>query len=312
MRLALGALTGVLTALLWGDVAHATFGGGDDSATVTVRAAVVGELADGVVGSNPCAGNGGATEYWFVASGNFRSGTVEYTFDQGSDFPPESLSAQWFARGSGPGDVYAVIDAATYSTITVTERQYVVGCRDPDTGVVDEATRGLVWVPVISEVTLIPDVMAELVKVVPAPEVFFPVADPVFGWLYVKTPMEVRVSNLDEVSAVVTAANAVSSATATATAVPVEVVFESGEPGGGRVVCSVEAVQMGWDRNDPDGSGCVYSYANSSAVTPSDRFQAHTVVRWHVTGTGGLDMTIETQAFDVVAVAEVQAVVVAR
>lgn len=311
MRLALGALTGVLTALLWGDVAHATFGGGDDSATVTVRAAVVGELVDGVVGSNPCAGNGGATEYWFVASGNFRSGTVEYTFDQGSDFPPESLSAQWFARGSGPGDVYAVIDAATYSTITVTERQYVVGCRDPDTGVVDEATRGLVWVPVISEVTLIPDVMAELVKVVPAPEVFFPVADPVFGWLYVNTPMEVRVSNLEAVSVEVSARNAVSEATASATAWPVGVVFESGEPGGGGVVCSVAGVQAGWDRNDPDGSGCVYVYRNSSAVTPSDLFQANTRVQWHVTGTGGLDMVIETHALDHVAVAEVQAVVTA-
>ncbi len=81
--------------------------------------------------------------------------------------------------------------------------------------------------------------------------------------------------------------------------------------GGGGVVCSVAGVQAGWDRNDPDGSGCVYVYRNSSAVTPSDLFQANTRVQWHVTGTGGLDMVIETHALDHVAVAEVQAVVTA-
>lgn len=294
--------------------ASASFRPGDTGALVEIQAQVRGELADGYVDSNPCAATPPYTKFTYRPTGEVRSGAVAYTYDVTSDLTPESQSAQWFVSGGEYSDFYGAIDAATFSTITITERRYLVGCTDPtaDSADFDPATVGAVWVPVVTEESLIPDVMAKLVAVIPAPDVFFPVADPTYGWLYVRTPMEVRVRNLDPVSEQVTAANAVSSATATATAEPVEVIFEPGEPDGPATVCSIESVEMGWDRNDPDGSGCVYGYINSSAIVPPEhKFQARTRVIWHVTGTGGLDMTLETIAHDYVAVAEVQAVVVA-
>lgn len=287
---------------------------GDQFGAVELAAQVRGELADGYVDSNPCEATPPFTKFTYRPTGEVKSGAVTYTYDATSDLTPESQSAQWFVSGGEYSDFYGAIDAATFSTVTITERRYLVGCTDPegDPGEFDPATVGPVWVPVVTEESLIPDVMAKLVAVIPAPDVFFPVADPTYGWLYVRTPMEVRVRNLAPVTRDVTAANAISSATATATAEPVEVIFEPGEPDGPATVCSVESVEMGWDRNDPDGSGCVYSYSNSSAIVPPEhKFQARTRVVWHVTGSGGLDMMLETIAHDYVAVAEVQAVVVA-
>ncbi|HWL44316.1 MAG TPA: hypothetical protein VNQ73_15350 [Ilumatobacter sp.] len=285
---------------------------GDHVAIVAVQAAVAGELRDGFVNSNPCEATAPHTVFSFQPTPRVRSGEVTYTYDVMADATPESQSAMWFVSGGGFADFYGTIDIATFSSVTITHRRYLVGCGRPDNpNDLDPATSAVVWVPVITETSLVPDVLAELVELIPSPDTFFPVADPTYGWLYVKTPMEVRVGNLEAVAASVTAANAVSSATATATAEPVEVVFEPGEPGGPATVCSVAAAQAGWDRNNPHGSGCLYTYQNSSAITPSHQFQTRTRVRWHVTGTGGIDVVLETIAYDAVGVAEVQAVVVA-
>lgn len=285
--------------------------GDDKVGTFQVRAAVKGELADGFVDSNPCEQTPPYTEFSYEPTGNALSGDVVYTYDATSGQTPDAGSTQWFVSGTGFADFYGVIDVATFEAVTVTHRQYLVGCAQPGTGDLDPATDSIVWVPVVTATTLVPDVMAELIALLPAPDVFFPVADPDQGWLIVNTPMEVRVSNAAPVSASVTAANAISSATATATATPTDVLFEPGEPGAAAVLCSTADVEAAWDRTDPDGSGCLVTYRNSSAITPSDRFQARTRVRWHVTGSGGLDMVVETVAFDTVAVAEIQAVVIA-
>lgn len=285
---------------------------GDTVGIVELQAAVAGELADGFVDSNPCEGAPPYVEYRFEPTGQAMAGSVTYTYDVMAEVTPESKSASWFVSGGGYADFYGTIDVATYESVTITHRKFHVGCVDPaNPGVIDPATDAVVWVPVVTEASLVPDLMAEITRLVPAPNAFFPVAMPDTGWLIVNTPMEVRVDNLAPVTATVTAANAVSSATATATATASEVVFEPGESGGAAVTCSTDDVEAAWDRDDPDGSGCVYTYRNSSAITDSDRFQARTRVRWHVVGSGGLDMIIETIGHDPVAVAEVQAVVVA-
>lgn len=284
----------------------------DQVALVEIQARVAGELADGFVDSNPCVATPPYTEYSFQPTPHVQSDDVTYTYDATADATPDSQSTSWFVSGSTFADFYGAIDVATYESVTITHRRYIVGCAMPENpNELDPATDAVAWVPVVTEISLVPEVLAELTRVIPAPDTFFPVADPARGWLFVKTPMEVRVRNLEAASASVTAANAVSSATATATAEPVEVVFEPGEPGGAAVTCSVDAVQMAWDRGDADGSGCLYTYTNSSAITPSQQFQTRTRVRWHVTGSGGLDLVLETVAFDAVGVAEIQAVVVA-
>ena len=301
----------VVLALGPADVARASLGEGDSGAVVELRAVVAGELVDGFVDSNPCEDHAPHTQLGFRWTGDFRVGEVEYEYIAESTVSPEVHDASWYVPGGNHQAMYAQIDLAEFRTTTVTAKQYQVACEHPQTKVRDDETMSLVWIPVVTEESLIPDVMAELVTLIPAPNVSFPVADPTYGWLYVKTPMEIRVDNLGTVSATVTAANAISSATATATAEPSGVIFEPGEPHGAAVACSVESVQMGWDRNDPDGSGCLYEYVNSSAIVEARKFQTHTRVQWHVTGTGGLDMMLETTAYDHVAVAEVQAVVMA-
>lgn len=307
----IGSLTVAVTALC-AQPASAGLDSEDHIATFEVQVAVAGELEDGFVNVNPCASNAPFTEFTFRALSQVKSGDVSYSFDAVAGATPESVSPGWFVSGSEYADFYGVIDLATFERVTITHRRYLVGCARPDApDEFDASTVSPVWVPVVTEISLVPAVLAELTRLVPAPETFFPVADPVYGWLYVQAPMEVRVANLEVVSATVTAANAVSSASASAVATPVEVVFEPGEPGGAPVVCPLAAVEAGWDRGDPDGSGCVYTYRNSSAITPSREFGSRTRVRWHVTGSGGLDMVIETLAFDPVQVAEIQAVVVA-
>jgi hypothetical protein len=294
------------------DMTSATLGEGDSNAVVQLRAAVAGELVDGYVDSNPCDEHDPYSELGFRWTGNFRIGEVEFEYIAESTISPDVQDSAWYVPGASHDVMYEQIDLAEFRTTTITAKEYAVACEHPETSVRDEETLSLVWIPVVTEESLIPDVMAELLTLIPAPNVSFPVADPTYGWLYVKTPMEIRVDNLETVTATVTAANAISSATATATAEPSQVIFEPGEPYGPAVACSVESVQMEWDRNDPDGSGCVYEYINSSAIVSGHKFQTHTRAQWHVAGTGGLDMTLETTAYDYVAVAEVQAVVVDR
>jgi hypothetical protein len=294
-------------------VAQAEPGFGDEVALVALRAAVAGELVDGYVDTNPCADHLPFTRLGYRWTGNFRVGEVEFEYIAESTISAEVQDSSWYVPGASHDVMYEQIDLAEFRTTTVTAKEYAVACEHPQTSVRDEGTLSFVWIPVVTEEVLIPDVMAELVTLIPAPNVYFPVADPTYGWLYVKTPMEIRVDNLEPVTASVTATNAISSATATATAEPSRVIFEPGEPYGPATVCSVESVEMGWDRDDPDGSGCVYSYINSSAIVPPEhKFQTRTRAEWHVTGTGGLDMTLQTTAYDYVAVAEVQAVVVDR
>ena len=101
---------------------------------------------------------------------------------------------------------------------------------------------------------------------------------------------------------------------ASATAVPVRLVFDSGEPGGRKVVC--EGPGRVWAPVDGDVlvSSCMYTFLHSSAVSASGVFSARLSIVWRVSwtandGAGGDLGEYTTFTSEQITVNEIQALI---
>lgn len=187
-----------------------------------------------------------------------------------------------------------------------TQKRWVSFCR-PNVPGHSSTDITLFWVAVPIPAELVPAVYAEAIELLAAPLPQWQFVDE-FDWLYVHTPMTLRVTNLAPVTASATVSNIFGSASATVSARPVELVFTSEAPDTPSVSCSIDELRQSY----VPGEGCTVQYGHSSAITADDHFGYTLTVRWEVESTPprpDLGSTIETSYSDRIQVAEVQAVV---
>lgn len=168
------------------------------------------------------------------------------------------------------------------------------------------------WLPVITGHDLALMVYESATAQIPAPATEILNLDPEFGWTYVREPTEFRVTNLQPVSASVTASAGPLVLWATVTATPTGITFDPGEPNGGGFTCSLDDNATPYNADHP--SACSYTYRNSSAIAADGRtFMTSTSVEWHITydsfdGGGDLGTYTSTSSL-ALGVAEIQALV---
>ena len=136
------------------------------------------------------------------------------------------------------------------------------------------------WVGVPRDIDLVEPALQAATELVPAPNVSWPTKDPDFGWVYVNTDTEWRIDNLAPVSATAEASNRIASASATVTATPVLTTLLPGEPGAGIGRCTPDQAAGAFYLDII--SQCSYTYKNSSAISPTDAFEATIEVSWMV------------------------------
>jgi hypothetical protein len=210
------------------------------------------------------------------------------------------------------GDVAPVlITGEAWNATIKTHQVYVLGCRDPLTKRVMPSgapAPGSVWVPLVSQETVVPALYAHLERYLRAPAVSFPGEDREFGWLYVNTAQDLRIEPPPTITLTASVTNITGSVSATITATPSGVTFSPGEPGGGTVDCSIDAATASYSVASP---GCHYRYQHSSAISSTNQFGTRTVLRWDVTTSSAVfgAHSLPTISYDAVQVAEVQAVV---
>lgn len=187
-----------------------------------------------------------------------------------------------------------------------TQKRWVSFCR-PDVAGLPSTDITLFWVAVPIPTELVPAVYDEAIALLAAPLPRWQFVDE-FDWLYVHTPMTLRVTNLAPVTASASVSNIFGSASATVSARPIELVFTTEAPDTPAVTCSIDELR----RSYAPGEGCTVVFGHSSAITGDDHFGYRLVVRWEVDSTPprpDLGTTIETTFTDRIQVAEVQAVV---
>ena len=168
------------------------------------------------------------------------------------------------------------------------------------------------WVGVPRDIDLVEPALQAATELVPAPNVSWPTKDPDFGWVYVNTDTEWRIDNLVPVSATAEASNRIASASATVTATPVLTTLLPGEPGAGIGRCTPDQAAGAFYLDII--SQCSYTYKNSSAISPTDAFEATIEVSWMVeTDVADADPIddLTTSWSEQLQVGEVQALVIA-
>lgn len=187
----------------------------------------------------------------------------------------------------------------------VIEYLWQVKCEDPETFQLSLVNEFWVSAPTPG------DIVADLAEILPGyldpPVVSWPNSSPDHGWLFVRVPMDFRISNLGAVSVSASVTNAMGTVSASATATPSVAVFSSGEGGG--TECPFDAATLEYVPRSP--GVCSYTYANSSAIA-GGTFESMTTVRWEITSTPtdpSIPPSLDTFAGQALAVSEVQAVV---
>ena len=189
----------------------------------------------------------------------------------------------------------------------VTEFMWQTYCYDPEEDQRVAATISQFWIANPDPGELIPPLFDYLPDYLDPPEVTWPNMSPEHGWLFVKVPMDFRINNLESVTLTASVTNVLGTATASVTATPSRVEFQSGEAGGGG--CSAEEARQPYVPGAP--GACSYRYTNSSAVA-GGAFGSTTTMVWDITSNPvdpSQPTTLETFTTQSLAVAEVQAVV---
>jgi len=274
-------------------------------ATIGVEVQLGGFQTPPEVWRDPCPDHDPYTEHYSIRDDRqYKSGDVKYLNTQVA--PPGST--QWVVFENGE---VTQTDGDTWSTAVKTHVHWLVGCRDPLTKeplFPNPITSNPVWVPLVTQETVVPALYAYLDRYLAPPALSWPGEDRQFGWLYVNTAQDFRIDAPPTITLTATVTNVTGSVTGTVTATPSGVTFEPGEPGGGVVPCSVGAATAGYSTLTP---GCHYRYQHSSVISPTNAFGTRTVLWWDVTTSSPTlpDHSLPTISYDAVEVAEVQAVV---
>lgn len=275
------------------------------SATIGVEVSLSGFQTPPDVWRDPCPDHAPYTEHYSIRDDRqYKTDTATYLDTQVA--PPGS--SQWVIFVDG---VATETDGEMWASAIKTHVHWLVGCRDPLTKeplVPSPLGVSAVWVPLVTQETVVPALYAYLDRYLDPPALSWPGEDHEFGWLYVNTAQDFRIDAPPTITLTATVTNVTGSVTGSVTATPSRVTFEPGEPGGGLVPCSVDAATAGYSTLNP---GCHYRYQHSSAISPTNAFGTRTVLWWDVTTSSPVlpDHSLPTISYDAVEVAEVQAVV---
>ena len=189
----------------------------------------------------------------------------------------------------------------------VVERAIATYCWDDEASVLVPGSLTIYWLGLPDPGDLVPGILDYLPEYLEAPTVEWPNMSPEHGWLFVKVPMDFRVSNLAAVTLTATATNVLGTASASVTAEPDRLVFVSGEGGGAE--CSAEEGRRAYV---PRVYGaCSYEYQNSSAIA-GGAFPTRTTMFWAISSDPvdpDQPSELETWTEQALAVSEVQALV---
>lgn len=165
------------------------------------------------------------------------------------------------------------------------------------------------FVPIPVAADLIPPLYDEATREIGDPEPEWQFVDE-FGWLYVRAPQTLRVTNLGPVTATASVHNMFAAVTASVTATPRGLVFSSSAPDTADVTCTLDQLRLPYD---PESTrGCDVVFTHSSAISASGEFEYTLAVTWDIVADPaqpGLDTPREFEFSDSIAVAEMQAVV---
>lgn len=253
---------------------------------------------------DPCAGYEPYTEFYSARDDRFvRQDEVTFYVPMAGQPPPGPLYADMPAEGS-----WQEWQPAT-AVVAPTHVRYTTACRDPITLLVEYLSLRAVWVPLVTQEVVVASLSQRLEDLLEAPALSWPSMDREFGWLYVKAPMDFRIVPIEAVSLTATVTNLTGSVTATVSATPISVRFESGEPGGAAVTCSIASATAGYLTSSP--GQCAYTYQNSSAIGAGGEFGWRATLLWQVTTSSPQfpPRVLPTVSYGTVAVAEAQAVV---
>ena len=300
LLLTLGAATVMISASAYAAPRQASTG-----ATIGVEVQLSGFSTPRELYENPCEDHPPFTERTSYSTPNYRTqdGVEFVAIDNVS---PDG--EQWSIYGNGAP---VEVTGEAWTAIIKTHQGYILGCRDPLTkqvmpsGAPDPSS---VWVPLVTQETVVPALYAHLERYLRAPAVSFPGEDREFGWLYVNTAQDFRIEPPSTITLTASVTNITGSVSASITATPAGVSFSPGEPGSGAVACSMAAATAGYSAASP---GCHYRYQHSSVISPTNAFGTRTVLWWDVTTSSGVfgAHSLPTISYDAVEVAEVQAVV---
>lgn len=167
----------------------------------------------------------------------------------------------------------------------------------------------------VDAVDLLPALLADLQSsALPSPTPAFEGLDPEFGWAYVRTPLDYRVS--ESVWREVSVTASAGPVWATVTARPSRLVFDSGDPAAiePSVACAGLAPLAAYVAETP--GECSYTYVNASSTSPHDGYHFLTTVsvEWEISwvGSGGASGALDpytTSGTAELAVAEVKGLV---
>ncbi len=220
-----------------------------------------------------------------------------------------------FESNSTPGGSIG-FSASIDDTFQVEYVEWVTACaptEDSAPGQFEDGNSDRYWIRRPTQGSLVPDLIAEVVADLPAPDILWPTKDPEFGWIYVNVSSDIRVDPVADVRKQRSVSNLVGSATAWVQATPSQVNFAPGEPGKAEIACTYASATAVY--NPQRATGCFYKYQNSSAISTAadSAFLARTSLSWAITSSGPLTYNNPLSwRQELIQVAEVQALVIAN
>ena len=271
-------------------------------ASLVMSLATVGEMVSAGAAPPPTRAGGGSIDVSAAVAGRWANPPGLWVNPCSN--PYSDFRSNRFANDAGPSR-----GASRTRSDGVTERLWEVSCVDPLTGRTDPTTITDFWVAEPDPTVVVRDVFEHITDYLDPPTVTWPNMSEEHGWLFVKVPMDYRISNLQPVSVTATVSNALGSASATVTATPGLVTFTSGEGGGDQ--CTADQAREPYvPRSYGD---CSYTYQNSSAIAPNGySFGSTTTMRWDITSSPAdpaIPVSLDTFVEQLLPVSEVQALV---
>lgn len=252
-------------------------------------------------GNHGSQGSSGGAEFNVSAEIGGRYANPKGVWDNPCDAPFVYTAAFLSENGTTKGEVRSIRPDG------VAEFLWRVSCMNPENG--DLSALWDYWIPAPQPSDLVADLAELLTGYLDPPEVVWPNSSPEHGWLFVKVPMDFRIDNLGPVTVTASVTNLLGTVTASATATPSTVRFDSGEGGG--TSCSASQAQEPYV---PRSYGaCSYTYQNSSSIAPNGySFGSTTTMRWDITSAPAdptIPVSLDTFVEQLLPVSEVQALV---
>lgn len=143
---------------------------------------------------------------------------------------------------------------------------------------------GAVWVPQLTPRDLLPDIEAFLEDRLHYPTASFEPVDSEFGWVYVQVPIDYRVAagEWEPVEAYAEVTNPLGTVWVRATATPIRLLFEPGDPASNGASCAGAGPVAPYDPAVP--GECSFTFHNASSTADNgETFAGSIAIVWEAT-----------------------------